>query len=243
MSAPASPRRQDCVRVELGARSYDIMIGADLLPQAAALMRPHLASNKVVIVTDETVAALYRDVIDLSGLNADFLVLPPGERTKSFEHLQHVLSAMFNHGLERNDAIIALGGGVIGDLTGFAASVYKRGCRFIQIPTTLLSQVDSAVGGKTAINVPQGKNLVGAFYQPKLVLSDMSVLSTLPARELKAGYAEVVKYGLLGDAGFFGWLEENGVKILAGDIAAGLCVFRPAWPVLPRGCGAGQGAF
>jgi 3-dehydroquinate synthase len=214
-SAPAQH-----VRVDLGPRSYDIVIGAGLLSQAAALLRPHLASDKAVIVTDETVAALYKDVLDHSGLNAVFIVLPAGERTKSFTYLQEVLSAMLAHGLERNDAVIALGGGVIGDLTGFAASVYKRGCRFIQIPTTLLSQVDSAVGGKTAINVPQGKNLIGAFYQPKLVLSDMSVLSTLPERELKSGYAEVVKYGLLGDADFFTWLEDAGAKILAGDLAA-----------------------
>lgn len=208
------------VNVNLGPRSYDIVIGEDLLSQAANLILPHLASPRVVIVSDETVAELYRDKINLEGLNAHWAVLPAGEQTKSFETLQSVLDAMFEHGLERNDAVIAFGGGVIGDLTGFAASVYKRGCRFIQIPTTLLSQVDSSVGGKTAINVRHGKNLVGAFYQPKLVLSDMSVLSTLPARELKAGYAEIVKYGLLGDAAFFDWLDANGAKVLAGNKAA-----------------------
>ena len=208
------------VNVNLGQRSYDILIGEDILSQAAKLISPHLASPRVVIVSDETVAELYRDTINLDGLNAHWAVLPAGEQAKSFVTLQSVLDAMFEHGLERNDTVIAFGGGVIGDLTGFAASVYKRGCRFIQIPTTLLSQVDSSVGGKTAINVRHGKNLVGAFYQPKLVLSDMSVLSTLPARELKAGYAEIVKYGLLGDAAFFNWLEVNGAKVLAGDKTA-----------------------
>lgn len=208
------------VTVDLGPRSYDIIIGEGLLARANDLIQPHLASPRVVIVTDETVAGLYRDKINLGELNAHWVVLPAGEQTKSFETLQQVLDAMFTHGLERNDAVIAFGGGVIGDLTGFAASTYKRGCRFIQIPTTLLSQVDSSVGGKTAINVRHGKNLVGAFYQPKLVLSDMSVLSTLDPRELKAGYAEIVKYGLLGDAAFFDWLEVNGSKILKGDTDA-----------------------
>ena len=208
------------VKVDLGPRSYDITIGDNLLGAAAAHLQPQLASPRVVIVSDQTVAGLYRDKINLEGLEVHWIVLPAGEQTKSFETLQQVLDAMFTHGLQRNDAVIAFGGGVIGDLTGFAASVYKRGCRFIQIPTTLLSQVDSSVGGKTAINVRHGKNLVGAFYQPKLVLSDMSVLSTLPPRELKAGYAEIVKYGLLGDAGFFHWLEANGAKVLAGDKVA-----------------------
>ena len=208
------------VTVDLGPRSYDIMIGEGLIGDAAAHLKPHLASPRLVIVSDKTVAGLYKDKINLEGLNAHWVILPAGEQTKSFETLQQVLDAMFTHGLERNDAVIAFGGGVIGDLTGFAASTYKRGCRFVQIPTTLLSQVDSSVGGKTAINVRHGKNLVGAFYQPKLVLSDMSVLSTLDPRELKAGYAEIVKYGLLGDAAFFDWLEVNGAKVLAGDAAA-----------------------
>lgn len=208
------------VNVALGPRSYDILVGEDLIADAAAHLKPHLASPRVVIVTDETVAGLYRNKINFGGLNVLWVVLPAGEQTKSFESLQQLLDAMFTHGMERNDTVIAFGGGVIGDLTGFAASVFKRGCRFVQIPTTLLSQVDSSVGGKTAINVRFGKNLVGAFYQPTLVLSDMSVLSTLPPRELKAGYAEIVKYGLLGDAAFFTWLETNGAKVIAGDKAA-----------------------
>lgn len=208
------------VRVDLGARSYEIVIGQDLLSRAADYITPHLASKKIVVVTDETVAALYRDKINLSGLDAAWVVVPAGEASKSFAQLQTVLDAMLTHGMERNDTIIALGGGVVGDLTGFAASVFKRGCRFVQIPTTLLAQVDSAVGGKTAINVPQGKNLVGAFYQPSLVLADMDVLSSLPLRDLKAGYAEVLKYGLLGDAEFFSWLEKNGALVLSRDAAA-----------------------
>lgn len=207
----------DSVSVDLGPRSYDILIGQNLLSKAADFIKPQLASKKIAIVTDETVGALYKDAINLNGLNAAWITVAPGEASKSFVNLQYVLDAMLAHGMERNDTIIALGGGVVGDLTGFAASIYKRGCRFIQIPTTLLAQVDSAVGGKTAINVPQGKNLVGAFYQPSLVLADMDVLSTLPPRALKAGYAEVLKYGLLGDAGFFKWLETHGPDILSGD--------------------------
>ena len=209
--------KSQTVSVALGPRSYDIIIGEGLLAKANDYLRPHLASGRVVVITDETVAELYRDSLNLDGLDARWLVLPVGEQSKSFAALQQVLDTMFEHGLERGDTIIALGGGVIGDLTGFAASVYKRGCRFVQIPTSLLAQVDSSVGGKTAINVAHGKNLVGAFYQPRLVLCDISVLSTLPARELKAGYGEILKYGLLGDAEFFSWLELNGAKILAGD--------------------------
>ncbi|MGB0906189.1 MAG: 3-dehydroquinate synthase [Maricaulaceae bacterium] len=208
------------VPVGLGSRSYDIAIGTDLIGSAADLIAPHLSSNKIVIVTDETVAGLYKDKINLGGLDAKWVILPPGEAQKSFDTLQHVLDAMFEHGLSRNDTIIAFGGGVMGDLTGFAASVYKRGCRFIQIPTTLLAQVDSSVGGKTAINVKYGKNLVGAFYQPRLVIADMSVLQTLNTRQVKAGYAEVLKYGLLGDRVFFDWLEENGEDVIALSDAA-----------------------
>ena len=205
------------VCVALGERSYDIIIGNDLLSQAHVLIRPHLASNKVLVVTDKTVGALYQDALNLEELDVVYVHVEDGETSKSFETLQTVLDAMFEHGLDRNDTLIALGGGIVGDLTGFAASIYKRGCRFVQIPTTLLAQVDSAVGGKTAINVRHGKNLIGAFYQPTLVLADMSVLSSLPDRQVKAGYAEILKYGLLGNKDFFDWLTLNGAKILSGD--------------------------
>lgn len=208
------------VSVGLGARSYDIVIGTDLIGAAAGFIAPHLSSNKVMIVTDETVAGFYKDKINLRGLDIKWVILPPGEAQKSFSTLQHVLDEMFEHGLSRNDTIIAFGGGVMGDLTGFAASIYKRGCRFIQIPTTLLAQVDSSVGGKTAINVKYGKNLVGAFYQPRLVIADMSVLKTLNTRQVKAGYAEVLKYGLLGNRSFFDWLEDNGKDVIALSNAA-----------------------
>jgi len=149
------------VCVALGERSYDIIIGNDLLSQAHVLIRPHLASNKVLVVTDKTVGALYQDALNLEELDVVYVHVEDGETSKSFETLQTVLDAMFEHGLDRNDTLIALGGGIVGDLTGFAASIYKRGCRFVQIPTTLLAQVDSAVGGKTAINVRHGKNLIG----------------------------------------------------------------------------------
>jgi len=205
------------VNVDLSTRSYDIVIGGNLLARAADFITPHLKANRIAIVTDETVDKLHGDTLRaaLAGIETHMIVRPAGEDQKSFEGLQAVLDGLFKAGFDRNDTVIAFGGGVIGDLTGFAASVYKRGCQFIQIPTTLLSQVDSSVGGKTAINSEFGKNLIGAFYQPKLVLADTSVLKTLPIRELKAGYAEVVKYGLLGDRGFFDWLDKNGEDVLA----------------------------
>ena len=205
------------VSVDLGPRSYDIVIGEDMLAKAAELLTPHLKANRVAIVTDETVYALHGKALEsaLAGLETHMIIRPPGENQKSFDGLQTVLGGLFKAEFDRNDTVIAFGGGVIGDLTGFAASVFKRGCQFVQIPTTLLSQVDSSVGGKTAINNKYGKNLIGAFYQPKLVLADSSVLKTLPDRELKAGYAEVVKYGLLGDSDFFNWLDENGQDVLA----------------------------
>jgi 3-dehydroquinate synthase len=175
-------------------------------------------------VTDETVHSLHgqtlSDSLTAANIDHSFIIRPSGEAQKSFETLQRVLDGFFEAGLSRKDVVIAFGGGVMGDLTGFAASIYKRGCGFIQIPTTLLAQVDSSVGGKTAINNRFGKNLVGAFYQPRLVIADIDVLKTLPPRELKAGYAEVVKYGLLGDRDFFDWLEVNGPSILALDPSA-----------------------
>ena len=217
------------VSVDLGPRSYDIIIGENLLADAGKLLSPHLKAKRVAIITDENVYGLHGNVLEaaLSDFETHMIVRPAGESQKSFDGLQAVLDALFKAGFDRNDTVIAFGGGVIGDLTGFAASVFKRGCQFIQIPTTLLSQVDSSVGGKTAINNQYGKNLIGAFYQPKLVLADTSVLKTLPERELKAGYAEVVKYGLLGDRGFFDWLDENGQDVLAlkaGAIAQAVAV-------------------
>jgi len=204
------------VSVDLGPRGYDIVIGEDLLPKAGDYLAPHLKAKRVAIVTDENVYGLHGKTLEaaLSDYETHMIICPAGENQKSFDGLQAVLNALFKAGFDRNDTVVAFGGGVIGDLTGFAASVFKRGCQFIQIPTTLLSQVDSSVGGKTAINNEYGKNLIGAFYQPKLVLADTSVLKTLPERELKAGYAEVVKYGLLGDSGFFNWLDENGQDVL-----------------------------
>ena len=204
------------VSVDLGPRSYDIVIDEDLLSNASKYLKLHLKAKRVAVVTDETVYALHGKTLEmaLTDLETHMIIRPPGENQKSFDGLQAVLGGLFQAGFDRNDTVIAFGGGVIGDLTGFAASVFKRGCQFVQIPTTLLSQVDSSVGGKTAINNEYGKNLIGAFYQPKLVLADTSVLKTLPERELKAGYAEVVKYGLLGDSGFFNWLDENGQDVL-----------------------------
>lgn len=205
------------VTVELGLRSYDILIGENLLPRAGEFLKPHLNAPRIAIVTDENVYALHGKTLEaaLSDYDIHMIIRPAGENQKSFDGLQTVLNALFEASFDRNDTLIAFGGGVIGDLTGFAASIYKRGCQFIQIPTTLLSQVDSSVGGKTAINNTFGKNLIGAFYQPKLVLADTSILKTLPERELKAGYAEVVKYGLLGNRDFFDWLDNNGADVLA----------------------------
>ncbi|MEM8771677.1 MAG: 3-dehydroquinate synthase [Pseudomonadota bacterium] len=210
--------------VELGERHYDIHIGADLLSRAGEALLPILSRPRAVVVTDENVAkaqgAQLKAGLQKAGVAFEFITLPPGEATKSFAQLEALLSRLLELGVERNDLIVAFGGGVIGDLVGFAAAILRRGCRFAQIPTTLLAQVDSAVGGKTAINTVQGKNLVGAFHQPSLVLADISALDTLPLRELRAGYAEVVKYGAIADADFFDWLEENGASVLSGDCDA-----------------------
>ena len=212
------------VRVELGARSYDILIGAGVLSDAGAALKPVLSRPRTVIVTDEHVAAAHlpavRDACAGAGIESDAIVLPPGEATKSFAQLERLCGELIDRKVGRDDIVLALGGGVIGDLAGFAAAILRRGVDFVQAPTTLLAQVDSSVGGKTAINVAQGKNLVGAFHQPRLVLADVGVLDTLPEREVLAGYAEVVKYGLLGDRDFFDWLEVNGPAVVAGDRAA-----------------------
>ncbi len=212
------------ITVRLKDNSYDIHVGEGLLDQAGELVAPILARPKTVIITDENVARHQLPRLERALTNADIsfgsLILPAGEATKSFKQLEKLLDRLLELRLERSDKIIAFGGGVIGDLVGFAASIYQRGIGFIQIPTTLLSQVDSAVGGKTGINSPRGKNLIGSFHQPDLVLTDVTVLDSLPEKQLLAGYAEVVKYGLIGDKGFFHWLEDNGRKIISGDPAA-----------------------
>ena len=211
------------ITVELGARRYPIQVGAGLIAKAGALLKP-IAKGPVPVVTDSHVAALHLEPLLASlkgaGIAAREIVLPPGEGTKSFGELEKLCGALLDLEVDRGGLIMALGGGVIGDLVGFAAGILKRGVDFVQVPTTLLAQVDSSVGGKTAISVRQGKNLIGVFHQPRLVIADIATLATLPKRELLAGYAEVAKYGALGDADFFAWLEANAAKALAGDEAA-----------------------
>lgn len=206
--------------VALNERAYPIHIGENLL-QRSELILPHLASRQVAIVTNTTVAPLYlqalSDALTSRGVSILPIILPDGEKYKNAETLNQIYDALLKHRCERKATLIALGGGVIGDLTGFAAATYLRGVPFIQIPTTLLAQVDSSVGGKTGINHPLGKNMVGAFYQPQLVLADTTTLDTLPARELSAGLAEVIKYGLIRDLPFFEWLEQNMDKLRARD--------------------------
>jgi 3-dehydroquinate synthase len=221
---------RETLTVALGARSYDIVIGPGLIAQAGALAAPFAPRRRAAVVTDETVAALHgarlRDGLQAGGVAAEMLALPPGEATKSMASLERVVSWLLDLKMGRDDLVIAFGGGVIGDLAGFAAAVTKRGLDFVQIPTTLLAQVDSSVGGKTGVNAPQGKNLIGAFHQPRLVLADTDALDTLSEREFLAGYGEVVKYGLLGDAAFFGWLERHAAAMAAGDRAARIRAIR-----------------
>jgi 3-dehydroquinate synthase len=208
------------LNVSLAERSYPIYIGAGLL--SSDLLRRHVRASQVMVVTNETVAPLYLDkmLASLDGLKVDTLVLPDGERFKTLATLDTVFDALLEKRHSRTTTLIALGGGVIGDMTGFAAACYQRGVDFIQVPTTLLAQVDSSVGGKTAVNHPRGKNMIGAFYQPKAVLIDTDVLKTLPPRELGAGLAEVIKYGLIRDADFLQWLEDNMALLRAGDASA-----------------------
>jgi 3-dehydroquinate synthase len=212
---------QQTVHVPLGTRSYDVQIGPGLLADAGGWIAPFLARRQVVVITDENVAAIHletlRDGLAAAGIKMQSLVLPAGESTKGWPQFERTLDWLLDQKVERNDMVVAFGGGVIGDLVGFAAAVLRRGVRFVQIPTSLLAQVDSSVGGKTGINARQGKNLIGAFHQPTLVLADTLVLGTLSERDFLAGYGEVVKYGLLGDAGFFEWLEKNGPALANGD--------------------------
>jgi 3-dehydroquinate synthase len=212
------------VAVGLGERAYEVAIGPGLLAEAGVRIAPLTRRKRLAVVSDETVWALHGPALiaalEQAGLTALPVVIPPGEQTKSFAGLADVTDRLLALELDRGDLVAAFGGGVVGDLTGFAAAIYKRGVDFVQIPTTLLAQVDSSVGGKTAIDTPRGKNLVGAFHQPRLVLADLDVLSTLTDREMRAGYAEVIKYGLLGDFAFFEWLEANGARVLAREAEA-----------------------
>ena len=211
------------VRVELGARAYDIVIGSGLLAQAGSEIAQRLPRVRAAIVTDGNVgarhAATLADSLAASGIHATTITIPPGEKSKSFAELEAVVDGVLAARLERGDVVIALGGGVVGDLAGFAAGIVRRGMKFVQIPTSLLSQVDSSVGGKTGINTPRGKNLVGVFQQPALVLADTDVLDTLPEREFRAGYAEVAKYGLIDRPDFFAWLEANWREVFSGGPA------------------------
>ena len=204
----------ETIHVDLPGRAYDVVIGPGLLGQAGERIMPFLTRPRVVIVTEENVAALHLDALKsglaASGIASKALVLPAGEGTKSWPFLEQTVEWLLSQKVERGDVVVAFGGGVIGDLVGFAAATVRRGVRFVQIPTSLLAQVDSSVGGKTGINSPSGKNLIGAFHQPTLVLADSSLLDTLTTRDFLSGYGEVVKYGLLGDAAFFEWLEVEG---------------------------------
>jgi len=220
---PSETERRPLERlpVDLGERSYDIVLGEGLLDRAGVLMRPVLARPRVVVVTDEHVAALYLGKLQASmaaaGIRCESIVLPAGEGTKDLAHLGDLADRLLDLRIDRTTTLVALGGGVVGDITGFAAAILLRGLSFVQVPTTLLAQVDSSVGGKTGINTRHGKNLLGAFHQPLLVIADMDVLDSLSPREFLAGYAETVKYGLLGDGSFFDWLDVHGEALCAGD--------------------------
>jgi 3-dehydroquinate synthase len=205
------------IAVALGERGYAVAIEAGLLDRAGEALAPYARGGRLVVVSDEIVWAAQGARLQRSGLDLAPVIVPAGEASKSWRRLEEVTERLLGLGVERGDAIVAFGGGMVGDLAGFAAAILKRGCRYVQVPTSLLAQVDSSVGGKTAINAGGGKNLVGAFYQPAAVLIDPTTLDTLPARELRAGYAEVVKYGLIADPAFFAWCEGNGAALLAGD--------------------------
>ena len=213
----------DSVHVSLGARSYDVRIGSGLTARAGLEIAPLLRRKRVAVVTDENVGALHLEALTAAlaaeGIATTALTLPAGEATKGWPEFTRTVEWLLEQKIERKDIVIAFGGGVIGDLVGFAAAVLRRGVRFVQIPTSLLAQVDSSVGGKTGINAAQGKNLIGAFHQPSLVLADIDLLDTLTPRDFLSGYGEVVKYGLLGDAGFFDWLDGHGPALAGGDRA------------------------
>ncbi len=224
MTAPLRAIDQAAVKVALGDRAYDIVIGRGVLASLGQRMRTLRPGAKAAIVTDETVERLLRKPAEAALAAADIpstcISVPPGEASKSFAMFERICEALIAARIERGDLVVALGGGVVGDLAGFCAAAVRRGLDYVQVPTTLLAQVDSSVGGKTAIDSRHGKNLVGAFHQPILVVADTALLDSLPQREFRAGYAEVAKYGLLGDAGFFAWLEANADDVAAGAAAA-----------------------
>ncbi|SFP25941.1 3-dehydroquinate synthase [Mesorhizobium sp. NFR06] len=211
------------VEVGLGDRGYDILIGSGLLGRSGEEIARRLPGTRAAIVTDENVAGAHLETLkaglEKGGIQSAVITLPAGEKTKSFARLEEVVDGVLAAKLERRDVVIALGGGVIGDLAGFASGIVRRGMNFVQVPTSLLAQVDSSVGGKTGINSARGKNLVGVFHQPKLVLADTGVLDTLPIREFRAGYAELAKYGLIDRPAFFAWLEQNWREVFAGGAA------------------------
>ena len=212
------------IPVELAGRSYEVRVEHGLVRDLASHAAPFLRKDSVPVVADRNAREHWGPTVeaalDTAGKAVRWYDVAPGEGSKSWRELERLTDWMLAEGVERGDHVVALGGGVVGDLTGFACAILKRGCGFIQVPTTLLAQVDSSVGGKTAINSAAGKNLVGAFHQPSLVLADLATLDTLPDREMRAGYAEVLKYGVLGDAAFFGWLEDNGASVLAREPGA-----------------------
>ena len=212
------------IPVELAGRGYEVRVGNRLLADLAAQARPFLRKRHACIVADANARRHWGEAVGNSlsaaGIEPRWYDVAPGETSKSWDSLVRLTDWLLDQGVERGDHVFALGGGVVGDLTGFACAILKRGCGFVQLPTTLLAQVDSSVGGKTAINTAAGKNLIGAFHQPSLVLADLGTLGTLPERELRAGYAEVLKYGVLGDRGFFDWLEQDGRTVVALDPAA-----------------------
>ena len=226
------------VQVALAERAYDIVIGRGLLASLGARIKALRPGAKIAIVTDETVAkhhlAAAEAALKSAGIDSSRIVVPQGEGSKSYATFETVCETIIAARIERGDLVVALGGGVIGDLAGFAAASVRRGLDFVQVPTTLLAQVDSSVGGKTGINSRHGKNLIGAFHQPILVIADTALLDTLPKREFRAGYAEVAKYGLLGDAAFFSWLEANWQEVFAGGIFRKFCARARHRGLLPR---------